>query len=76
LEKVEGAGYQVTEIVLKPRLVIRDSRDLERASRILETAKRNCLISNSIKTALKLEPEIYHAQSPTYACPPVSEVLS
>ena len=76
LERIEGAGHQVIQIVLKPRLMIRNSRDLERASRILEKAERNCLISNSIKTTIKLEPEIYHAQSPAYPCPAVSEVLS
>jgi peroxiredoxin-like protein len=73
LEKVEGAGYQMTEIVLKPRLVIGNSRDLDRAARILEKAEKNCFISNSIKTAVKLEPEIYHKQSPAYPCPPVSD---
>src|SRR3989338_4365234 len=36
LEKVEGAGYQITEIVLQPRVVVRSSRDLDRAARILE----------------------------------------
>jgi peroxiredoxin-like protein len=71
LEKVEGVGYQMTEIVLRPRLVIRDSRDLERASRILEKAGKNCFISNSIKTAVKLEPEICHKQNPAYPCPAV-----
>jgi peroxiredoxin-like protein len=71
LEKVEGVGYQMTEIVLRPRLVIRDSRDLERASRILEKAEKNCLISKSIKTVVKLEPKIYHKQNPAYPCPAV-----
>jgi organic hydroperoxide reductase OsmC/OhrA len=72
LEKIEGSGYQITEIILKPMLVIRKSRDLERASRILEKAEKGCLISNSIKTVVKLEPEIYHAQTPTYPCPGVT----
>ena len=72
LEKVEGLGYQMTEIILKPRLVIRDSRDLERAGRILVKAEKSCLISNSIKTVVKLEPELYFDQSPVYpGCPDV-----
>ncbi|MEW6127255.1 MAG: OsmC family protein [Acidobacteriota bacterium] len=58
LEKIEGEGFKVTEITLHPKLVIRQSRDLERAGRILEKAERNCLISNSINTIVKLEPEI------------------
>lgn len=73
LEKIEGAGYRMTEIVLKPRLVIRSSRDLERAARILEKAKESCLISNSVRTTVKVEPEIYHQQTPVYPCPGVSE---
>jgi peroxiredoxin-like protein len=62
LDRVEGAGYQMTEVVLKPKLIIRHQKDLERASRILEKAERNCLISNSIKTKVRLEPESVTAQ--------------
>jgi peroxiredoxin-like protein len=58
LEKVEGSGFEITEIVLQPRLVLRHSNDLDRAVRILEKAEKNCLISKSIKTAVRLEPEI------------------
>jgi peroxiredoxin-like protein len=58
LEKVDGRGFIMTEVVLRPKLVIRHARDAERAIRILEKAEKNCLISNSIKTETKLEPEI------------------
>lgn len=58
LEKVEGQGFIMTEIVLRPRLVISNARDSERASRIMEKAERNCLISNSVKTEIRLEPEV------------------
>jgi peroxiredoxin-like protein len=57
LDKTEGARYQMTEAVLKPRVVIRHSKDLERTTRILEKAEKNCLISNSLKTKVTLEPE-------------------
>jgi organic hydroperoxide reductase OsmC/OhrA len=60
LEKVEGIGFQMTEIVVKPN-AIRHGKDLERAQRILEKAEKNCLISNSIKSAVKLEPEFVKA---------------
>ena len=66
LEKIEGAGFQITEIVIKPKLVIHFSQDPERAKRIIEKAEKNCLISNSIKTVVKLEPEIDHEQSAVY----------
>lgn len=73
LEKVERLGYQMTEILLRPRLTIRQRRDLERAARILEKAEKNCLISNSIKSAVNLEPQIFCEQNPTVPCPPVPE---
>src|SRR5947207_13925968 len=58
LEKLDGQGFMMTEITLHPKLVIANSRDAERASRILEKAERNCLISNSVKAAIRLEPEV------------------
>jgi len=58
LEKVEGTGYQITEVVIRPKLVVLYARDLERAARLLDKAGRNCLISNSIKTIVKIEPDI------------------
>ena len=61
LEKLDTRGFIMTEVVLRPRLVIRHARDAERATRILEKAERNCLISNSIKTETRLEPEITFA---------------
>jgi peroxiredoxin-like protein len=73
LEKVEGLGYQMTEIVLKPRVVIRSARDLDRAVRILEKAERNCFISNSINTVVKVKPELYCEQTPAYPCPSIPD---
>jgi peroxiredoxin-like protein len=58
LEKLEGQGFIMTEVVLRPKLLVSHARDVERAGRILEKAERNCLISNSIKTETKLEPEV------------------
>ena len=58
LEKVEGSGFEVTEVTLRPSLVLRHARDAERAGRILEKAERNCLISKSIRTVVKLQPRI------------------
>jgi len=62
LDKVEGVGYQMTEIILHPNLVIRYSKDLEKAYRLLEKAEKNCLISNSIKTQVRLESEFVKAE--------------
>lgn len=69
LEKVEGGTYQITEIVVRPRVVIASANDLARMPRIFEKAKENCFISNSIKSAIKIEPEVFHHQTPVSPCP-------
>lgn len=69
LEKVQGAGYQITEIVLAPRVVLASADDVERAGRILEKAKENCFVSNSIKSRIKLEAAVFHRQTETSPCP-------
>ncbi|MGH7827525.1 MAG: OsmC family protein [Candidatus Binatia bacterium] len=62
LEKVHGAGFQITEIVIKPKIVIASGQDIARVPRLLEKAKDNCFITNSIKSAVKLEPEVLQQQ--------------
>lgn len=57
IEKVEGK-FAVTEIVLKPKLVIPSTQHEDRARRILEMSEKNCAISNSIKSKISLEPSI------------------
>ncbi len=69
LEKVAGGNYQVTEIIVKPIVVIASANDLARMPRIFEKAKENCFVSNSIKSAVKIEPEVFHQQSPVTPCP-------
>ena len=69
LEKVERSGYQITEIVVRPRVVLAAAGDLSRIPRILEKAKENCFVSNSIKSAIKIEPELFHHQTPAAPCP-------
>ena len=57
LDKVDGK-FQVSEITLKPELVIPEGTNEERAIRIIEKSEQHCLISNSIKTHILLEPKI------------------
>lgn len=57
LEKVEGK-FMISEIILRPRVVIKQEKDKERAHRIVEKAEAACLISNSVKSNIILEPEI------------------
>jgi peroxiredoxin-like protein len=58
LEKVEGVGFMITQIVLRPALTVNDAGATARAVRILEKAEKYCLISNSAKTEIRVEPEI------------------
>lgn len=69
LEKVAGSTYQVTEIVVKPRVVIASANDLARMPRILEKAKENCFVSNSIKASITIAPEVFHHQIQASPCP-------
>ncbi len=57
LEKVDGR-FMISEIVLKPKVVVAEEKDIDRAKRIVEKAENHCLISNSIKTEIKLDMEV------------------
>ena len=58
LENVEGQGLMITHVILRPKLIIKHSRDAERALRIFQKAEKHCLISNSIRSEMKLEPQV------------------
>ncbi len=57
LEKVDGK-FMISEIILKPTVVINNERDTHKAERIILKSEDACLISHSIKTKVILEPEI------------------
>ena len=57
IEKVEGK-FAVTEIILKPTLVIPATQNEAKAKRVLEMSEKACAISNSIKTKINLEPSV------------------
>jgi organic hydroperoxide reductase OsmC/OhrA len=69
LERVQGDGYQITAVTIKPTVVIGSAQDLARVSRILEKAKQNCFITNSIRSSVKLDPQVYHRQGQAVPCP-------
>lgn len=52
----EGGKFQMTEVLLKPRLVITKPEDREKALRILAKTEVNCLITNSIKAKVFMTP--------------------
>ncbi len=68
LEKVDNK-FMVTEIILRPVLVIKNTSDSERALRILEKSEDVCLISNSIKSKVILKPEV--STVTTHQMPPL-----
>ena len=57
LEQVEGK-YLMTEIVLEPKVTIKEEKDRERAERVLQKSEAACLISNSIKSKIVMVPTI------------------
>lgn len=50
-----------TEIVLRPRLTLPAGGDHEKAMRVLEKSEKACLVSASLSTPIRLEPEIVSA---------------
>lgn len=54
----DNGRYRFTEVILRPRLTFRTEEDAEIAQMVLEQAHRDCIITNSITAAVKLEPEI------------------
>ena len=57
LELVDGK-FQVTLITLRPRITLPSGGDAAKARELIEKAEANCLISNSMKTRIALEPTI------------------
>lgn len=48
--------FVFTKIVVRPRIVLRPGEERAKAEEILHKAERNCLVSNSIRTEVALEP--------------------
>ena len=48
-----------TEIVLRPKLTVPAGTNRERMLQILEKSEKTCLVSASLSTSLRLEPEIH-----------------
>ena len=54
LEKVEGK-FMMSEILLKPKVVITNEIHRNKATRILKKAEDACLISHSVKSKITME---------------------
>ena len=57
LEKVDGK-FLISEITLTPHLTLAHDDKKEKALRVIEMSEKACLISNSIRSKVVLEPEI------------------
>jgi len=56
LENVEGK-YRITEVTVRPRVVVSSDTDLELARKAMDGVEAHCFISNSITSRVKLTPE-------------------
>lgn len=57
--------YIVTEIILKPKVVIPNTQKPESVKHILEMSKNVCLIINAIKMPIQMNPEIIVSETQT-----------
>ena len=63
LENVEGK-YRITEVEVRPRVILKSQSDLERAREIMDGVEAQCFISNSIKSKVTLTADFVVAPSP------------
>ncbi|MFM8913505.1 MAG: OsmC family protein [Flammeovirgaceae bacterium] len=57
LQQLEGK-FLMTEIFLRPTVTIHRESDRERASRVLQKSETACLISNSVKSKVVMDPHV------------------
>jgi peroxiredoxin-like protein len=60
VDRKDGAT-RFTEIALRPRLTLPAGGDRDKAMRVLEKSEKACLVSASLSTPIRLEPEIVSA---------------
>ena len=61
LEQVDGK-FLMTEVLLTPRVTIADERDREKTEKVLLKSEAACLISNSIRSKVTMNPIIEMAR--------------
>jgi organic hydroperoxide reductase OsmC/OhrA len=57
IKKVDGK-FALTEITIKPNLVIQSTQNESKARRVLAMSEKACAIANSIRTKIILEPVV------------------
>ena len=53
--EVVDRKYVISEVVLKPVIIIKKEEDRELAQKVIEKSEKACLISNSVKSNIKME---------------------
>jgi peroxiredoxin-like protein len=61
LDLVEGQ-YKMTRVTLHPKLIITHETDETKALRMLEKAEKACLMTNSVKATVSLQPTVWIAR--------------
>lgn len=56
-------GYQFTRVALRPLITVNDERQIDLAKRLIEKAHDRCLIANSIRSDVLIEPVITVAET-------------
>src|SRR6185369_2314110 len=57
LEQVDGKSL-MTQVLLKPLVLLKDEKDTDKALRVLQKSEANCLISNSVKVKVVVQPVV------------------
>ena len=57
LEFVDG-GYRLTRVTVRPSVLVSDATAADAARKTLEDAHRKCIVSNSIRAEVRLEPTV------------------
>jgi organic hydroperoxide reductase OsmC/OhrA len=58
MEETKNGSGQFTEVLLKPRVAIANSADIEKATRLHEEAHKMCFIANSVNFPIRHSSEI------------------
>jgi peroxiredoxin-like protein len=66
------SGYMFSEIVIRPTVKIPTNEDRPRAERLMEKAKRLCLVSRALAVSQKFEPLVQAPSSPVDMAEPVN----
>lgn len=57
LEQIEGK-FMISEIILEPIVTITDEKERERAEKVLQKSEAACIISNSVKSKVIMNPTV------------------